>query len=421
MTFRIREQKRRATLSFVLLLGVFALTPVAHAGEMTTLERLKKVEAELDRQASVIEAQQQELRLLRQERDSVLEAIRAGAAPGLRRDPHISALDQVPNAITERPSVAPVAVGERPLSTDDAELAALPPGMGVLTPRGRFIVDPSVEYVRTSNNRLVFRGVEIVPGVQLGVIEASDAARDTGVVTLSTRYGLTNRLEVEARVPYVGRHDRVTTLAQRDQAVTQNKILEGQDIGDVEFAARYQINTGQDGLPIFVATSRVKPPTGTGPYDVDYDEFGVATSLPTGSGFWGAEAGMTMLYPSDPAIIFGGITYLHNFPRDINRQVGGVFVGRVEPGDSIGASLGFGLSLNPRFSVSFGYSHNYIFETKSELGTTQQSSQPLQAGSLLMGWSFRLNDRITLNNSFEFGVTSDAPDMRVVVRAPFRF
>jgi hypothetical protein len=232
---------------------------------------------------------------------------------------------------------------------------------------------------------------------------------------------LTNRLEVEARVPYVGRHDRVTTLAQRDQAVTQNKILEGQDIGDVEFAARYQINTGQDGLPIFVATSRVKPPTGTGPYDVDYDEFGVATSLPTGSGFWGAEAGMTMLYPSDPAIIFGGITYLHNFPRDINRQVGGVFVGRVEPGDSIGASLGFGLSLNPRFSVSFGYSHNYIFETKSELGTTQQSSQPLQAGSLLMGWSFRLNDRITLNNSFEFGVTSDAPDMRVVVRAPFRF
>lgn len=38
-----------------------------------------------------------------------------------------------------------------------------------------------------------------------------------------------------------------------------------------------------------------------------------------------------------------------------------------------------------------------------------------------MGWPFRLTERATLNNNFEFGVTSDAPDMRVVVRVPYRF
>ena len=39
-----------------------------------------------------------------------------------------------------------------------------------------------------------------VTGVQIGVIEASDADRDTFATTFALRYGLTNRLEVEARV-----------------------------------------------------------------------------------------------------------------------------------------------------------------------------------------------------------------------------
>jgi hypothetical protein len=29
-------------------------------------------------------------------------------------------------------------------------------------------------------------------------------------------------------------------------------------------------------------------------------------------------------------------------------------------------------------------------------------------------------DRITMNNSFEFGVTGDAPDLRVTIRTPYR-
>ena len=82
---------------------------------------------------------------------------------------------------------------------------------------------------------------------------------------------------------------------------------------------------------------------------------------------------------------------------------------------------------NPRFSFSLGYSHSYIFPTESDQMTLAQiepailRSNSLQVGSLQMGWSFRLNDHVTLNNNFEFGVTSDAPDMRVVFRAPYRF
>jgi hypothetical protein len=397
---------RGAPAALLVALTLALAAGGAHA-QGVSVEDFAKVQAELARQAKVIDAQQREIDALRAERV---------AAPTPAAEP--------PPAVAVIPAPASP-VGERPAEEPQREAAAIPPELGVLTPKGKLVIDPSIEFVRSSNNRLVFRGVEIVPGIQLGVIEASDVARDTGVATLAARYGVTSRLEVEARIPYIWRDDRITTLAQRDETISRTHELRGQDIGDIELNARYQLNSGARGGPIFVATSRVKPPTGTGPYDVDYDEFGVATSLATGSGFWGVEGGVTMLYPSDPAIIFAGLSYLHNFGRNIDRTIGSgsaaVHVGNVDPGDSIGASLGFGLALNPRLSISLGYIHNYIFKTTSELGATKQTTQPLQVGSLLVGSSFRLTERLTLNGSFEIGVTSDAPDVRIIFRLPYVF
>ncbi len=345
----------------------------------------------------------------------------AGAAP----TPNMALAQNTPPAGVPAPGPMPSPqrpVGEAPASAHQVqELAALPETVGVLTPKGHFVLEPSFQYVRASNNRLVFRGVEIVPGVQLGVIDANTTASDTGVGTLSMRYGVTSRFEIEAQIPYVTRSDLVTTVAQRDQTVEQTEKLRGNDIGDIDLSARYQINDVRPGMPIFIANAQIKPPTGRGPYDTQYDQFGVATTLATGSGFWGAEGGITMLYPSDPAVIFGGLTFNHNFSKDVNKTIGGALVGKVIPGDSIGATMGFGLSLNPRFSVSLGYSHNYIFETRTELNGNWQRSTSLQVGSLLMGWSYRINDHTTLSTNFEFGVTSDAPDLQATISLPMKF
>lgn len=313
-------------------------------------------------------------------------------------------------------------VGEAPpQETRPQQVAAMPEQAGVLTPRASVLLEPSIEYSHTSSNRLVYRGVEIVPGVQLGVIEANDADRNSGVFTLGARYGLTNRLELEARLPYVIRRDRLTTLRQSDKGVTYTSDVESHGVGDIELALRYQINSVRPGAPIFIGSLRAKPPTAKGPYDVTYDEFGVPEGLARGSGFWGAEAGLTMLYPSDPAVIYASLGYNYNIPGDVNKTLGEVFIGRVDPGDSVSASLGFGLALNPRLSVSLGYSHSYVFPTKTEVGATTQESSSIQVGSMLMGMSFRLDDKRTLSSNFEFGVTSDAPDMRFVVRAPLRY
>lgn len=411
-------------LGALILVGWSGAQAADAAPAPTTLERIEAQLAEqaqrMAAQEARLTAQQAKIELLEAERDQMLEALRGGRAPqvGSRLRWALPA-DQVPNAVTELPAGP---VGQPPRTAAPALVTAIPAAMNVLTPRGRLILDPSLEYVRTSNNRLVFRGVEIVPGIQLGVIEASDVARDTAVATMAARYGLTDRLEVEARVPYVYRHDRLSLLARSTPEFEgSEQELREDSLGDIEAAARYQLTSGRGGWPVFVANARVKSPTGISPYSVRFDEMGVAQGLATGSGFWSVEAGVTAIYPTEPAIIFGGLTYLHNFARDIDKDIGGARVGRVDPGDSIGAQVGFGLSLNPRFSISLGYSHNYIFRTKSEIAGVEQESRPLQIGSMLMGWSFRLSDRITLNNSFEFGVTSEAPDMRVVFRAPYRF
>lgn len=426
-----------ATASVALLL---MFSPAAAWAQEVAPSDLAQLKVELSHQAKLIADQQRQIDRLNAERDEILSAIRAGAVGGARPGDQLALLEPVPNVVSESPPVAPTAeapdaapngpVGQKPPDRPAELVAAIPPQLGVLTPRGHLVIDPSVEYVRTSNNRLVFRGVEIVPGINLGVVEANSAASDTGVATLAARYGLSTRLEVEARVPYVLRHDRVTTVAQRQDNFTQTRSLDGRELGDVEVAARYQLNYGANGWPIFLATSRVKPPTGVGPYEVRYDMNGVAQDLATGSGFWGLEGGVTMLYPTDPAIIFGSLTYLHNFSRNVNKDIGSgnsaLHVGEVDPGDSISGSLGFGLSLNPRFSISLGYSHSYILPTTSYLSSggnqpVKAKALGLQVGTLLMGWSFRLTDRLTLNNAYEMGVTSDAPDLRVVFRLPYRF
>lgn len=323
-------------------------------------------------------------------------------------------------APTATPSGGPVgqAPTEQPQTTT---VAALPEGQNALLGAGRLVIEPSFEYSRSSSNRFVFRGVEIVTGVQIGLLEVNDAARDTLTGALAARYALTDRLEVEVRVPYIYRSDRVTTVAQQSTTTMQTFELNGSNIGDVEMSARYQLNRGADGAPIFVAGMRVKSDSGRGPFDLERDAAGVSTELATGSGFWAVQGSVSMLYPTDPAVIFANLSYNHNIAREIGETYGTVTIGEVNPGDSISMGFGFGFALNNRFSYSLGYSHSYVFPTTSELNDLVQRSTELQVGSLSLGMSFRTTERMTVSTSVDIGVTEDAPDVRVAFRTPFRW
>ena len=390
--------------------------------------QIDQLREQIDAQQGQIASQQQQIDELRRQLldKASLESTRA---TGLAQSTTTrSATD--PSAMTQSAAAQPALaatpdlpdrpVGEAPADTiPEVEVAAVPQGQGVLTPAGTLVFDPSVEYVRSSTNRLVFRGIELIPGIQIGVIEASDADRDTVVGTAALRYGIGSRIEIEGRLPFFHRRDRIEVVQQRDEGIVREVNLKEDSIGDAEVSLRYQFNRPVGQRPIYVGSLRVKSATGKGPFDVDFDEFGVATGLATGSGFWAVSPGINFLLPSDPAVIYGGVSYLWHIARNVDKQVGDARIGRVDPGDAIEANIGFGFALNPRFSYSLGYRHAFIFKTKTEIGDETFSSNTLQAGSLVLGASYLITPRQSLNLGFQFGVTEDAPDLSFTLRMPF--
>jgi hypothetical protein len=403
--------------------------------------QLEEQQRQLGEQRQLIERQRRELLAMGAVSDADLGDIRGAGMPssalnfnGLGEDEPLQVNRQRPLVMLAQveggsaPQAAPAStpsdgpVGQAPTEQPQAATVdALPEGQNALLGAGRLVIEPSFEYSRSSSNRFVFRGVEIVTGVQIGLLEVNDAARDTLTAALAARYAVTDRLELEVRVPYIYRSDRVTTLAQQSTTTMQTFELSGGDIGDVEMSARYQLNNGANGAPIFVVGARVKSDSGLGPFDLERDSAGVSTELATGSGFWAVQGSVSMLYPTDPAVIFSSLSYNHNIAREIGETYGTVTIGEVDPGDSISMGFGFGFALNNRFSYSLGYSHSYVFPTTSELNELVQESTELQVGSVSLGMSFRLTERQTLSTSVDIGVTEDAPDVRVAFRAPFRW
>jgi hypothetical protein len=403
--------------------------------------QLEEQQRQIGEQRELIERQRRELLAMAAVSDADLGDIRGAGMPssalnfnGLGEDEPLQVNRQRPLVMLAQteggsaPQAAPAStpsdgpVGQAPTEQPQtATVDALPEGQNALLGAGRLVIEPSFEYSRSSSNRFVFRGVEIVTGVQIGLLEVNDAARDTLTAALAARYAVSDRLELEVRVPYIYRSDRVTTLAQQSTTTMQTFELNGGDIGDVEMSARYQLNRGANGAPIFVAGMRVKSDSGLGPFDLERDASGVSTELATGSGFWAVQGSVSMLYPSDPAVIFANLSYNHNIAREIGQTLGTVTIGEVDPGDSISMGFGFGFALNNRFSYSLGYSHSYVLPTTSELNDLVQESTELQVGSVSLGMSFRATERLTLSTSVDIGVTEDAPDVRVAFRAPFRW
>ncbi len=306
---------------------------------------------------------------------------------------------------------------------------------GVLTPRGKLVVEPSYQFGYSSADRVALIGYTVIPAILIGLIDARQVKTTTQTGAVAFRYGLTNRLEVELRVPYVyGHTDTISREIFTGSATDKVFTSSGHGIGDIEATARYQINDGGADRPYYVGWLRFKSRTGRDPFEVTTDcvnrcvqnatGTGLPLQLPTGSGFYSLQPGVTWLYPSDPVVFFGNLSYLHNFPRhDVSRTVlggGKEALGTVRVGDIADVSVGMGLALNDKASISIGYDQSFVGITRQN-GKTVPGSAKSVLGTLLIGGSYRLNDRRTMNFTLGVGVTRDTPDATVTVRVPMMY
>lgn len=327
------------------------------------------------------------------------------------------------------------AVG-RPPAPRTPEVAPIFETPGVLTPRGKVVFEPSVQYGYSSSNRVALVGYTVIPALLIGLLDVREVKRNTTTASATFRYGFDNRLELEAKIPYVYRSDS-TVSRELFTGTAAERAFEtsGKGIGDIELGWRYQLNDGGVDTPYYIAGLRFKSRTGRDPFQVVTDcqtrcvgqnvtGTGLPLDLPTGSGFYSLQPSVTWLLPSDPAIFFGGFSYTKNFKRgNVYRTVlngGKELLGTVEPGDVFGFNFGMGLALNERASFSIGYDHNSV-------GRMHQNSQVIpgsvrvQLGTLLLGYSYRMKNNRTLSVSVGAGLTRDTPDVTLMVRMPFTF
>lgn len=299
----------------------------------------------------------------------------------------------------------------------------------VLTPEGTLVVEPSITYSHATTTQVAIEGYTVIPSVLIGLINLSQIQRDTLMGTFAFRYGLSRRVEVELRIPYVYRRESVREREVFEGSPTDIvRDSDGHGLGDVEAAIRVQLNGAGTG-PYWVANLRAKSRTGEDPFEVDREQLivedggsqivvgEVYTEQPTGSGFWSLQPSLSFVHPSDPAVLFGSLSYLWNIERDI----GGDY-GTIDPGDAVGFNFGLGFAVNERTSYSLGYDHNMIFETKRE---GDPGIDPLfdryQVGTLLLGIGHRLTPSTVMNFSLGVGVTEYAPDLQLSLRIPVSF
>ncbi|PLT16731.1 acetate kinase [Ralstonia mannitolilytica] len=376
--------------------------------------------------------QQQEAHLRRMRRalgmsEGRLDTVRGAGAPGAAGD--VSEIAQ-----TDQPAATPVGKPPEP-SDQPPRIAQIFDEPSALTPPGKVVVEPSLQMAYSSSDRVALVGYTIIPALLIGLIDVRQVKTTTLTGTVAVRYGLARRWELEARVPYVySTSDTVSRELFTGTATDNAFSSHGHGIGDVELTARYQLNAGGVDKPFYIGWLRFKTRTGKDPFDVTTDcvtrcvsnttGTGLPLQQPTGSGFFAVQPGLTWLFPTDPAVFFGSISYLHNFERkdvSLNLVDGSKqFLGNVKAGDIIGLNFGMGLALNEKASFSIGYDQSIIAPTKQN-GQRVPGSVRTILGTLLVGYSYRLSPKMTLNLSVGAGLTRDTPDLTVTLRLPIQF
>ena len=303
---------------------------------------------------------------------------------------------------------------------------------GVLTPKGRLTLEPSIGMTYSSVNRVAVEGFTVLPALLVGIIDVVEADRDTYTARLTSRYGITNRFEAELTAPWVYRDDATKSREFLTGAVEDSIYkAQGSGLGDIELGLRYQFRRKKPTSPFLVGNLRIKSDTGTDPFEIatmstlaGQPQF--TTELPTGSGFWSINPSLTFIYPTDPVVFFGNIGYLWTLEDDkgtsLDEEGNVVGFGKVDPGDAIRASFGIGIGLNEYSSLSISYQLDQFTRTTIATAVDPEiAGSDVTIGKLLIGYSLRTPDGPPLNLAVGIGATDDAPDTDLTFRVPFNF
>ena len=295
------------------------------------------------------------------------------------------------------PTASAAAATAAPGDTEGAATRLIPrvEKGGVLLPKGRLQVEPTVSYSHVSSNRVGLSGFSVFDVIFIGEIRADKIKRDIVTSSLNTRYGVTNNLEAELDLPTQFQHEETLSgpIENRQQSIKNRSGM-----NDISGALFYQCVREHGAIPSLIANMKLKMPTGDAPR--------------FGSGTWGLKGGLTMVKTSDPVALFTNMGYSFNLPGTVQ----GV---HVDPGDAFEYSAGLAYALNYNLALSGSFEQIFIGESKSR-GVAVKGSR-LVISSLKAGINYALTKNLTLDFSVGAGLTEDSPDVTVTFSLPYTF
>ncbi|WP_298307795.1 hypothetical protein [uncultured Erythrobacter sp.] len=298
----------------------------------------------------------------------------------------------------------------------------------------RFSFETGVNYTHFDDARINLSGFLALDAIFLGRISVDEQSSDIITTDFTGRFAPTDRLQFDISVPLIYRSSVFQSGgAGGNAAGLADARVEEFGLGDISFGASYRLLQETVRRPDVVLNARVKPPTGRDPFGIELVEvvgtegnLEVPASLSTGSGVWAASIGASALKTLDPMIVFGNVTYFHNFPMSFSDidEIEGDQPGSVDIGNSIQFGAGLAFALNEKSSLSSSFTLRLGDETRLRF-VDEEFSDVIGSGStvglLNLGATFALTERASLLTSVGVGMTTDAPDFTISARVPFRF
>lgn len=324
-----------------------------------------------------------------------------------------------------------------PAGTDDAATTATPEPAGTTDAAREALTQKTDDASSEKNLQEVFQASEVQysllkrgkVGLQYGVdyslyrdsridiaIDGSSSAitrfrieedaQNTFTNSLDLTYGVWDNLTFSASLPLVTKFDTQSSLSTTG-------------LGDISLGARWQPVPLKRGLPTTTLFASLSTASGDSPYEINR-----STNLSTGKGYYSLSGGGSMSKVADPVVLFGSANYsLSTKISDLNQaQSGERALTSVQPGDSIGFSMGMAYSLNYDVSVtgsfqqSYGFSSVYGFEGGAKVETADQVS-----ASVNFSLGLRTNPKRIINLNMGFGLTEDSSDLTLGFSMPIDF
>ena len=305
---------------------------------------------------------------------------------------------------------------------------------GVLTPKGQIVIDSSIEYDYWAQNQLGVNGFQIIPGIIFGNVFATRFEQNITTAAVTVRGGVTDRLELNAKIPYVYNAGNTSSLIPFGTNGTNPQLLSvsanGAGLGDIQFGASYQFNSGESGWPIFVGNFLFKTVTGVSPFQVPIitqsdpngQLAGAPQKLATGTGFYTLTPSLTVLLPTAPGVLFANLQFQHNLARTqpVQNLAGGPATPvNLQPGESPAITFGIGFALNDRAALTLSYQQTHVFT--AYLNGQPITGSPYSFGTFNFGLGYQISQSTRLNLSVGIGAGPNTPAAKVLFELPYRF